>query len=129
MLFFKTIIVSGMDDSKISKSEGIAALAKNASEVNDQIAVVRVWKSKGASRRTAGNSFIVIKKTVAAAMVSPDLKRGTLVTIADLIRFLPRVIDDSSYLGLIWVIDDLIALSPVGIHSTAQAITNRYIDW
>ena len=42
MLFFKTIIVSGMDDNKISKSEGIAALAKNASEVNDQIAVVRV---------------------------------------------------------------------------------------
>ena len=42
MLFFKTITVSGIDDSKISKSEGIAALAKNASEVNDQIAVVRV---------------------------------------------------------------------------------------
>ena len=117
-----------MDDSKISKREGIAALAKNASEVNDQIAVVRVWKSKGASRRTAGNSFIVIKNTVTAAIVSPDFRRGILVVITDLIRLLPRVMDDSSYRGLIWVIEDLIALSPVGIHNTAQAITNKYID-
>tara|TARA_B100001146_G_scaffold85097_1_gene75648 strand:+ start:1429 stop:1815 length:387 start_codon:yes stop_codon:yes gene_type:complete len=128
MLFFITIIVSGMDDSKISKREGIAALAKNASEVNDQIAVVRVWKSKGASRRTAGNSFIVIKNTVTAAIVRPDFRRGILVAIIDLMRLLPRVMDDSSYRGLIWVIEDLIALSPVGIHNTAQAITNKYID-
>ena len=117
-----------MDDSKISKREGIAALAKNASEVNDQIAVVRVWKSKGASKRTAGNSFIVIKNTVTAAIVRPGFRRGILVAITDLMRLLPRVMDDSSYRGLIWVIEDLIALSPVGIHNTAQAITNKYID-
>ena len=98
---FKTIIVRGIDDKKINKSEGIAALAKKASELNDQIAVVRVWKSRGANKSTAGSSFMVIKKTVAAAIIIPDFISGRLVKITELILFLPKVMDDSSYLGLI----------------------------
>ena len=90
-----------MDERKINKREGIAALAKKASEVNDHIAVVRVWKSNGANRSTAGNSFMVIKKTVAAAIIIPDFISGKLVNIADLILLFPKVIDDSSYRGLI----------------------------
>ena len=100
-MFFSTIIVRGIDDKKINKREGIAALAKKASELNDQIAVVRVWKSSGANKSTAGSSFIVIKKTVAAAMIIPDFMSGKLVKITELILFLPKVMDDSSYLGLI----------------------------
>lgn len=90
-----------MDDKKINKSEGIAALAKKASELNDQIAVVRVWKSRGANKSTAGSSFMVIKKTVAAAIIIPDFISGKLVKTTELILFLPNVMDDSSYLGLI----------------------------
>ena len=114
-MFFRTIIVRGIDDRKINKSEGIAALAKKASELNDQIAVVRVWKSRGANNSTAGSSFMVIKKTVAADIINPDFKSGTLVNNIEVIVFLPRVIEDSSYRGLIWVIEDRIALSPVGM--------------
>ena len=94
-------MVRGMDERKINKIEGMAALAKKASEVNDQIAVGRVWKSNGANRSTAGSSFMVIKKTVAAAIIIPDFISGKLVNIADLILFFPKVIDDSSYRGLI----------------------------
>mgnify|MGYP001167648537 FL=1 len=90
-----------MDERKINKRDGIAALAKKASEVNDQIAVVRVWKSSGANKSTAGNSFMVIKKTVAAAIIIPDFISGKLVNIAELILLFPKVIDDSSYRGLI----------------------------
>ena len=100
-MFFRTIIVRGIDDRKINKSEGIAALAKKASELNDQIAVVRVWKSRGANNSTAGSSFMVIKKTVAPAIIIPDFISGRLVNIIELILFLPNVMDDSSYLGLI----------------------------
>ena len=59
--------------------EGKAALAKNASDEYDQIDVVRVWKSKGASNKTAGSSFIVIKNTVAKAIRIPGFINGTVV--------------------------------------------------
>ena len=71
----------GIAEIKRIMIEGKAALAKKASDEYDHMAVVSVWKSKGASNRTAGNSFIVIRNTVAKAIKIPDLINGMVVLV------------------------------------------------
>ena len=109
--------------------EGKAALAKKASDDNDQMEVVSVWKSKGASNKTAGSSFIVIKNTVAKAIRMPGFINGNVVFAAAINWDFPSVLAESSNRGLICRIEVFTEPIPAGINRIAQPISIIQNDW
>ena len=92
----------GIDDSSIIIKAGKAALAKNASDVNDQTSVAKVLKPSGPKINVAVNSFIVIKKTSAIATITPDRTSGKVIEYNTSIPDLPKPFAASSYEGRIW---------------------------
>ena len=109
--------------------EGKAALAKKASDDNDQMEVVSVWKSKGASNKTAGSSFIVIKNTVAKAIRMPGFINGNVVFAAAINWDFPSVLAESSNRGLICRIEVFTEPIPAGINRIAQPTSIIQNDW
>ena len=75
--------------------------------------MVRVVKSRGERISIAGSSFIVINK--------PGLRAGMVTVSADFSGLLPKLMDDSSILGLICNILVLTVLSAAGRVKITQA--------
>ena len=83
--------------------------------------MVRVVKSRGERISIAGSSFIVSKKTIIAPIYKPGLRAGMVTVRADFSGLLPKLMDDSSILGLICNILVLTVLSAAGRVKITQA--------
>ena len=63
---------------------------------------------------TAGNSFMVTRKTIAIPIKMLGLSRGRVIFVYVESDDFPKVLDDSSNLGLMCSNDDLTEPRPVG---------------
>ena len=63
---------------------------------------------------TAGNSFMVTKKTIAIPIKMLGLSKGRVIFVYVENDDFPKVLDDSSNLGLMCSNDDLTEPRPVG---------------